>query len=275
MPIDRIANPFEALPAHALAKARRVCLKSAPMTTDPPPPRRKWHFKRWFIVLSIAIFAWSGWRVYDKRSAIKEARALGWQVEYTDPSEEIWADWRNAFRKRTWTAGVIRVEIPTSESFEGHIAIAHRLNPLNLFIQDASTLRNLSVVGSLTRLGMLVLWNCKALTSVDGLTNLSSLQYVALIDCEELATLDGLKNLPVLQVVELSGSSKLTNVDVIKSLPALSQVVFINCPRLTNVNSLKNLPSLKMIHLEACTGLTRESVDALRAALPNTTFHGP
>ena len=48
------------------------------MTTD-PPPRRKWHFTRWLIVFIVAVFGWSGWRAYAFRSALAEAKALGWE----------------------------------------------------------------------------------------------------------------------------------------------------------------------------------------------------
>ncbi len=56
------------------------------MTTDTPPPRRKWHFNRWPIVLIVAMFGWSGWRAYAFRSALSQAKVLGWTVKYTDPN---------------------------------------------------------------------------------------------------------------------------------------------------------------------------------------------
>ena len=192
-------------PGHALAKVGPLCLKSAPMQTDPPPPRRKWHLKRWFTVLIIAVFAWSGWRVYDKRNAIKEARGLGWHLEYTDPVEAIQVRWVRAFRKDTWTDGVEFVLVPSNEAKE-HLAIIERLNPRGLGIIDATTLGDLSALGSLTR---------------------------------------------------------------------LRRIWLRGCAGLTNVSALKNLSTLGLIDLTGCTGLTRESVEALKAALPNATIIEP
>ena len=31
------------------------------MTTDPPPPRRKWHLQRWLLLLAAGFLAYAGW----------------------------------------------------------------------------------------------------------------------------------------------------------------------------------------------------------------------
>ena len=80
------------------------------MTTDPPPPRRKWHLQRWLLLLAAGFLAYGGWTQYAFRAALKEARALGWAVYYTDPYEVIRADWKAAFRKATWLDGVTHVD---------------------------------------------------------------------------------------------------------------------------------------------------------------------
>ena len=92
------------------------------MTTD-TPPRRNWHFTRWLIVLIVAMLGWSGWRAYAFRSALSQAKALGWEVGYFDPVETIRRDWKAAFKKETWLDGVTEVYIPTSESFEQNLTI--------------------------------------------------------------------------------------------------------------------------------------------------------
>ena len=245
------------------------------MQTASPPPRRKWHFKRWFIVLSIAIFAWSGWRVYDKRSAIKEAEALGWNVLYTDPSEAIRADWKNTFRKETWTDGVTFVGISTSEAFQQHVAIVRRLNPLTLEIEDASTLRDLSVLPFLTRVQQLWLHNSTELTNVDALKNITTLQSVWLQKSKGLTNVDALKDLPALEIIDLTDCTGLTNVDALKNLTTLQHVWLPNYTGLTNVDALKNLPALRRVNIQGCSGLTPESVDALRAALPKAIIMEP
>ena len=224
------------------------------MTTDPPPPRRNWHFNRWLIVLAIAMFGWSSWRGYAYRSAVKQARALGWYMEgeYTDPVKTIRRNWKAAFRKETWVNGDTLVRIDTSEAFEQNLASVYWLDPTRLDIDNAATLRDLSALKPLTRLQDITLNRCKGLTNVDGLKNLSALQRVSLGGCTGLTNVDALTNLSALQDVRLDG-----------------------CTGLTNVDALKNLSALQEVRLTGCTGLTPESVAALKAALPNAQIYGP
>ena len=221
------------------------------MTTE-TPPRRNWHLNRWLIVLIVAVFGWSGWRAYAFRSALAEAKALGWEVEHTDPVETIRKNWKAAFKKATWLDGVGMVIVPTSAAFEQPLAIVHWLNPKSLFIEDRTTLRDLSALQPLTRLQRLWLANATGLTNVDALKNLSALQQV-----------------------DLTGCTGLTNVDGLKNLSALQEVWLRRCTGLTNVDGLKNLPALRAVVLEGCTGLTKESVAALKAALPKAYIPGP
>ena len=244
------------------------------MTTD-PPPHRKWNITRWLLVLAVLALAWGGWRAYAFRSALAEARALGWEVQYTAPVEAIWADWKSAFKKATWQDGGTAVVIPTSEAFEQHLAIVHRLNPKGLRIDNAATLRELSALRPLTRLQEVVLLNCAVLTNVDVIKNLTALQWLRLDRCTGLTDLDALKNLSALKTLILTGCTGLTNVDALKNLSALQGVVLIGCTGLTNVDALKNLPALQSVYLTGCTGLSKESVASLKAALPNTQIIEP
>ena len=214
------------------------------MPTD-TPPRRNWHLNRWLIVFIVATLGWSGWRAYAFRSALAETKALGWKLYYTDPVETIRANWKSAFKKETWLDGVTGVVIPTSEAFEQNLAIVHRLNPVRLRINKATTLRDLSALKPFTRLQQLV---------IEGPT--------------ELTNVDALKNLSALQQVWLSGCTGLTNVDALKNHSALQEVTLIGCTGLPNLDGLKNLSALRVIQLSGCTGLTKETVAALKAALP-------
>ena len=222
------------------------------MTTDPPPPRRKWHLQRWLLLLAAGFLAYGGWTQYAFRAALKEARALRWYVDYTDPVEEIRKSWKAAFRKETWLDGVTWVHIPPSEECEQHLTILHRLNPRELSIDLAATLRDLSALKALTRLKYLKLFGCTGLTNVDAL-----------------------KNLAALQKLDLQGCTGLTNVDGLKNLSALQHVTLYECTGLTNVDALKNLPTLEKVWLYGCTGLTKESVASLKAALPNAEITDP
>jgi hypothetical protein len=218
----------------------------------PTSPCRRWRVGRWFIVLMVATLGWVGWTAYAFRSALSQAEALGWTVKHIDPIESIRKNWKSAFEKETWRDGGTYLIIPTSQQFEQHLDIVHRLNPGGLRIDDASTLRDLSSLIPLKRLKVVAVWNATSLTNVDAL-----------------------KNLPALEDVVLDGCKGLTNVDVLKNLPALQLVNLSGCTGLTNVDALKNLPALQTIWLEGCTGLTAESVKALKAALPNVEFYDP
>ena len=215
-------------------------------------PRRRWHLGRWFIVLMVATLGWVGWTAYAYRSAISQAKALGWLVGHTDPVERIRKNWKSAFEKETWLNGVTLLEIPTSQQFEQHLDIVHRLDPRDLGIYDATTLRDLSALIPLKRLKAIEVVGATGLTNVDGL-----------------------KNLPALKEVWLKGCTGFTNVDGLKNLPALHRVSLADCTGLTNVDGLKNLPALKEVNLYRCTGLSPETVAALKAALPKATITGP
>ena len=201
------------------------------MNTEPatPPPRRKWHLQRWLILLAAGLLAYAGWTTYSFRAALKEAKALGWEVDYTDPVEMIGADWRYALSRETWRRGMGAVIISKGGQFEQHIDIVHRLNPTELQIHKAATLLDLSALKSLTRLQWVCLYGCTGLTNVDALKNHFTLQVVS----------------------------------------------FTDCTALTNVDALKSLPALQEVWLEDCTGLTKETIVALRAALPNTKIIAP
>ena len=265
------------------------------MTTHPPEPkpRRKWHFYKWLVLLIVATFAYAQWRAYTFRSALKEAKALGWRVEYTDPYAEIRQDWKDAFKKRTWLDGVRSMLVPTGKQLEQHHGVLQRLNPKWLQIHSAQALRNLSTLKGLTRLTFLEVGPAHSLTELDALQNLTALERIEIHRAVALTNVDGLKNLLAVKTLFLTEAKKLTNVDALKNLSALElvcvdhstgltnvdglknhktlQTVYLRgCTGLTNVEGLKNLPALQEIILEGCTGLTKESIEALKATLPKT-----
>ncbi len=261
--------------------------------TPEPPLRRKWHLQRWLVVLVAGMLAYVAWTEYAFRSALKQAEAMEWQVTYTDPVEEIRANWKKAFKKETWLDGVTDVNIWPGAELEQHTAIVHRLNPKILGIGNAQALHDLSAIKRLTRLEKLVIDDGHNLTNVDALTNLTALKWVGLngcialtnvdvlkglkalenvvlFNCIGLTNVDGLKDLAVLKELDLTGCTGLTNVDALKGLTALEEVILIRCTGLTNVDGLKNLTALKQVWLDGCTKLTKEHITALKAALPTT-----
>ena len=246
---------------------------ASPMTTA-TPPRRKWHLQRWLLLLAAGLLAYAGWTQYAFRAALSQARALGWVVEYTDPIEEIGKSWKAAFKKETWLDGGVILMILTSEEFEQHLAIVHRLNPIWLTIGDAGTLDDLSALAALTRLQTLTLSACTRLTNVDALKNLS-LKEIQLTGGARLTNVDALKTISSLQDVSLIDCPELTNVDGLKNLSALQMVCLDGCTGLTNVDGLIHLSALQIVRLSGCTGLTIESLAALNASIPNVSIFGP
>ena len=265
------------------------------MTTHPPEPkpRRKWHFYKWLVLLIVATSVYGAWKAYAFRSALKQAEALGWQVIYTEPFKAIRKDWKAAFKKQTWLEGVSVVIINTGEELEKHRAMIQQLNPKVLSIENSHTLRDLSALKGLARLKILYLEFATSLTSLDALQNLTALESINISAAESLTNVDGLKNLSAVNSIRLSGATKLTNVDALKNLSALQRlelrdctgltnvdglknckelklVYLVNCAALTSVEGLKNLPDLRNVRLYGSTGLTRESIEALKATIPNT-----
>ena len=242
--------------------------------TTATPPRRKWHLQRWLLLLAAGFLAYGGWTTYAFRAALAEAQALGWVVNYTDPVKEIRLNWKAAFKKETWLDGVVILMILTSEEFEQHLAIVHRLNPIWLTIGDAATLDDLSALAALTRLQTLTLNACTRLTSLDLLKN-PSLKEVRITGGSRLTNVDAFKNLSSLQDISLIDCPELRNVDALKNLSALQMVCLNGCTGLTNVDGLIPISTLQVVSLSGCTGLTRESLAALIAALPNLGIVNP
>ena len=257
-----------------------------------PKPRRKWHLYKWLLLLTVAIFAYGAWRAYTFHSALKQAKALGWSVQYTEPFEVIRKNWKDAFKKGTWLDGVIFLAIPTGKEFEQHHGIVQRLNPTELQVTAAESLRNLTALQGLTRLEMLFihggtsltnldtlktfpalrklhLVGCTKLTHVDALKNLSALQKVSLAGCTGLSYVDGLKNLSTLKDLDLTRCIGLYHLAALQNLTALEEINLNGCTELANVNGLKNLSALKAVSLVMCVSLTEESIAALKTALPN------
>ena len=263
------------------------------MTTDPPEPkpRRKWHFYKWLVLLIVATFAYAQWRAYTFRSALKEAYALGWQLNNTKPLDLIYDDWKNAFKKDTWFDGVTWMSVPSGKELEKHRAMIQQLNPKHLTVGKCQSLRDLSALKGHTRLKTLHIEFASSLTNLDALQNLTALEHIRISDVAALTNVDGLKNLLAVEVIILTGTAKLTNVDALKNLRRLNRVELWNCTALTNVDALKNLtalervnlggctgltnvdalmhlPALSMVRITGCTGLTKESIAALKAAHP-------
>jgi hypothetical protein len=241
--------------------------------TDSKPPRRKWNFAGWIVIVMTGLLVHSGWRVYAFRSALAKARAQGWAVFYLAPSDAIRENWRAAFDKGTWIAPVSIHNIQTSEAFEQNIATIRRLNPIALGFAEAPSLPDPALFNSISALESIALdkmdlnqRNLDTLAQIQGLRglilghykgalpqnafgrfkNLTSLEFFS---CQDIATLDPLKNLTNLQIFTAS-----------------------DCDRLTDVSALANFTDIKRVTISNCRNVTEDALAPLGTALPKTVI---
>jgi hypothetical protein len=222
----------------------------APLPPEVAPRGRWW--LRGLLLLALAATAWVGWREYDHRAAIREARAAGFYGHSEDAirrdSTLDVGEGRDLARLRPL---LLRLR-PTVMS-----APACKDTNLDAF-HGLSGLRNLSLVG------------CTSLQNVDALQGLSGLKALNLSDCTSLQNVDGLQGLSGLQTLDLRRCASLQNADGLKGLSGLQILDLRRCTALQNVDGLKGLSGLKELNLRACPKLPAAAVAELRAALPTT-----
>ena len=233
-------------------------------------PRRKWHLLRWTFVLLALVGGWVVWKQYDFRQAVKEAKERGWRFYYTDPNAIIGKDWRAAFRKETWSDTRRELHIPTETISERDFELVRRLTPKGLVINGTFPWRDLSQLKGLSNLTVVVFGDCPNLTSIDALKDMKELTMLGINGSPILVNTDPIKELQNLEHLGLSGCTALTNVDALRELKALKLLNLSVCTGLKNVDGLHELNGLQELILEGCTGLTKEAVDAVKAALPKT-----
>jgi hypothetical protein len=83
--------------------------------------------------------------------------------------------------------------------------------------------------------------------------------------------INALKDLKNLTYLGLSDCTALTNVDALRELKALKELCLEHCAGLKNVDGLLGLTGLDELDLRGCDGLTKEALDAVKAALPKTS----
>jgi hypothetical protein len=233
-------------------------------------PRRKWHLLRWTFVVFAIVVGWGGWRHYDFRQAVKEAEERGWEFTYNDPVVMIRADWRAAFRKGTWNGTRRDLFIRTGAVSERDFDMVRRLKPKQLLSYPRFPWRDLSQIEGLSNLTGLGLGDCPTLTDIDALKDMKKLTGLGIVGSPVLANIDALKELKGLTSLGLERCPALTNVDALRELKALKFLMVSECTGLENVDGLHGLTGLERLDLRGCTELTREAVDAVKAALPKT-----
>ena len=177
------------------------------MTPEPPAPtpRRKRRYLRWLGVLLLAYFAYAGWKAYDYRAAVEEAKALGWTVEFGTAFDHIKRDWRAALRMETWTQIRRVLEIDGEKGFTGHESLVLRLNPQSISIYNSPLPLNLSFLKHLADLRILEIQSFPEITdaNMDQIQELTLLRGLFISDCPRLTHLNPLIGLKKLEWLEL------------------------------------------------------------------------
>ena len=247
------------------------------MHPEPPAqkPRRERHLVRWIFIGILSILGWYGWKAYDFHMVVKEATELGWRFTYDDPIAIIRENWRDAFRKDTWSDRRRDLYIETRAVSERDFDLIRRLKPKTLRIIFTFPWRDLSPLKGLSNLTGLLLTNCPNLTNIDALKDMKELTALGIRGSPVLVNIDAVKELKSLELLDLSVCTALTNVDTLRELKALEFLNLYGCTGLKNVNGLLGLTGLENVSLNGCDGLTNEAVDAVKAALPKTNITPP
>ncbi len=151
---------------------------------SPPARRGAWRVLGWaMLVAGLAACGWSGWRAYDYRAAVGEARAAGFLiVDSPTPFAAIRADWRAALRLATWTERERRLFLPIGTDLAPLRPLLLRLDPTDLRAQQC---RHLDALRGLTRLRILFL-NGSDAKDLAPLADLAQLQRLSLHGCTGL-----------------------------------------------------------------------------------------
>ncbi|MCE9610054.1 MAG: hypothetical protein K8R23_07575 [Chthoniobacter sp.] len=232
-----------------------------------------WRVLGWaMLVAVVAACGWSGWRAYDYRAAVREARAAGFDFrESPTPFVAIRADWRAALRPATWTQRQRRLLLPAGTDLAPLRPLLLRLDPTDLTVvrcrqvdalRGLTRLRNLSLSGS----------DVKGLAPLAGVARLKQLW---LHDCTGVADLTPLASLAQLQVLYLNGSPGVADLTPLAGLAQLQALYFIRCPGVTDLTPLAGLAHLHTLDLAGCSGLSAEAVAVFKKGHPQVEVTNP
>ncbi|MCE9610543.1 MAG: hypothetical protein K8R23_10150 [Chthoniobacter sp.] len=241
-------------------------------------PRRLGWLRRpvWWLLLALATFGWSGWRAYDYRAAVREARAAGFGYrESPTPFTAIRADWHAAFRLATWLKDTQELHLPVGTDLAPFRPLLLRLDPTSL---DAWESRNVDALCGLTRLrelnlsysdvidlaplaGLaqlqeLHLSHCTEVTSLAPLADLAHLQRLGLGDCTGVKDLAPLAGLTRLQWLWINPCMDVTDLAPLAGLAQLQGLSLVGCTGVTDLAPLAGLAQLQQLYLVGCTGVT-------------------
>lgn len=261
------------------------------MPPETSPPRRRWHVGWWLLTLGLAVCVWVGWREYDYRAAVREARAAGYEWSTDEPLtlyRNAWEKWVDPYGRLHLGLGAdltrVRSLLPRLRAkrlianycLDTGVDALKGLNGLQeLHIYDYPGLQNADALEGLSTLTELELSGCPELRNVDGLKGLTRLRNLRLSHNPGLQNVNGIKGLAELQVIDIYECPSLQDVKVFQGLSNLFNVRLSHCPGVHSVSSFKKLTGLNYLDLTGSTGIPGAELRELRAALPKTDITFP
>lgn len=251
-----------------------------PSPSEPAAPRRRRRWPRVAFSIFLALIGTVGWQFLTAWRAIRQLEEAGFRYDEARLWKIALKDWQMFFETYpTWGEVTEWDHSENSrgsqlQSFDAIEPSLRRLNPdgIYLILPGCPNLENLDALRGLTALRFLTISSCTSLRNLDGLNGLPQLKYLELYGCRALKDPGAFRGLTRLERLQVSGFRVLQNADGLNELTILEELYLTHCPSLENVDALKTLTKLKGIRFSRCEKLSRDSVDKLRAALPNTVI---
>ncbi|MCE9609080.1 MAG: hypothetical protein K8R23_02515 [Chthoniobacter sp.] len=256
-------------------------------------PRGRW-VGRGLLLLALAACGWSGWREYDYRAAVREARAAGFVIMDPTALGVIRADWHAVLRLATWSAHERQLFLGEGADLAPLRPLLLRLDPTHLWaprcrhldgLHGLTRLRMLDLAGSdvkdlvplagFARLEQLYLSGCPGVADLAPLAGLAQMRRLDLRRCTGLANLAPLAGLTQLQTLELTGCTGVADLATLAGLAQLRELDLRDCTRITDLAPLAGLAQLQWLSLGGCTGLSAEAVAAFKKSHPQVMVVGP
>jgi hypothetical protein len=237
-----------------------------------PARRRWWRVLGWgMLVAVVATFGWSGWRTYDYRAAVREARAAGFVfAESPTPLAAIRADWRAGLRLATWTERERMLELRKGTDLAPLRPLLLRLDPTHLWAWDC---RHVDALAGLTRLQVLDVRGSDV-NDLAPLAGLAQLQELHLDGCTGIADLAPLAGLAQLWYLRLNGCPGVADIAPLAGLGQLLGLDLSGCTSVTDLAPLAGVAKLLKLNLHGCTGLDSEAVAAFKKSRPQVRVTG-
>ena len=109
---------------------------------------------------------------------------------------------------------------------------------INFKLESLAGLENLTTIKG----GLLSIWDCNKLKSLEGLGGIDSLRYLAISRNKELKTLKGLDSLKYAETVDIYNNAELENIEGLHNLEYVAETLSISSnPWLQNIEALSKI----------------------------------